>query len=88
MDTFETVYYFLLGEMEDGYALDWVENAFSPGSECDRAYRRIEAARQRLSARLGTEDDADVEEILSAQLDIQKALCQKIFAYGQFQGKQ
>ena len=82
MDTFETVYYSLLGELEEGYALRWVENAFAPGSECDRAYSRIDAARERLYARLGCDTDPDVEEILSSQLEIQLTLCRKMFACG------
>ena len=85
MDNFETVYYAFLGELESGYSPPGVESVFSPGSECDQAYLQITAARDRLYARLGTEDDADVEAILSAQLDIQKTLCRKLFEYGLLQ---
>ena len=61
-----------------------VENAFEPGSFCDRRYGEMLAAYARLCERLGVrEEDADVEVIISALLDIQEALCRMMFHYGE-----
>ena len=80
--TFEDVYYTLLGELEENYALPVVENAYAPGGECDHLYIEIRNACQSLCNRLGVPDeDADVELILSNFLSIQRILCEKIMNY-------
>lgn len=82
--TFEDVYYTLLGELEESYALPAVENAYAPGGECDRLYTEIQNACQSLCNRLGVPDeDADVELVLGNFLSIQRILCEKMFHYGQ-----
>ena len=81
---FEDVYYTMLGELVEPYALPAVENAYAPGGECDRLYTEIHRASERLHSRLGVpQEDADVEIILSNFLSIQRILCEKIFRYGQ-----
>lgn len=83
MNIAEEVYYSLLGQTVDEYKLTWVENAFASGGECERNYEAVFAAYERLCARLGVvNEDADVERIIDAMLDIQKELCLKMFAYG------
>lgn len=60
-----------------------VENAFKPGGFCDRRYEDVLAAYARLCERLGGgEEDADVEVVINALLDIQEVLCRKMFHYG------
>ena len=39
MDDIDRVYYTVMGEVEEDHAVPGVGNAFSPGSECDRAYQ-------------------------------------------------
>lgn len=81
---FEGVYYTLLGELVEPYALPGVENAYAPGGECNRLYTEIHNACQRLRDRLDAPDeDPDVERILSNFLSIQRILCEKMFRYGQ-----
>ena len=83
-DIFEDVYYTLLGEQEEPYAVPGVKNIYAPGSECDRLYAGIIAARDRLQTRLGTSgEDADLELILGNFLSIQRIVCEEIFRCGQ-----
>jgi len=59
------------------------ENAFAPGSQCERDYAGILEAYGRLCQRLGKkEEDPDVEIIINNFLSIQKTLCIKMFACG------
>ena len=79
-EQFELFYYTLLGEMEPGHAMDGVENAFAPGSVCDRAYSEMRAAYGRLCLRLGAPDaDPDLDAMVDALERIQKDLCKRTF---------
>ncbi len=78
MDRYDEIYYSLIGEMEEGMALERVPNAFAPGGACDRAYGRLLAARDRLLARLGVDADGDLEIMLEEMLTIQRILCREI----------
>ena len=80
MQFYDEIYYSLVGEMAEDSALPWVPNAFSPGSECEQAYTRLLAARDRVSGKLGVEDDPDLEQMLQEMLTIQRILCKKVMA--------
>lgn len=83
MDFAEEVYQSLLGMAVDEYKLEWVDNAFSPGSVCEQNDAAMLNAYERLCYRLGVpEEDADVEIIINALLDNQRELCLKMFACG------
>lgn len=75
------VYQSLLGNMI--VPVPGVENAFAPGSICDRRYSDMLDAYARLCARLGVADeDEDVEMIINSLLSIQNELCMKMYEYG------
>lgn len=80
MQFYDEIYYSLIGEMAEDSALPWVSNAFSPGSECEQAYTRLLAARDRVNQKLGAEEDADLEQMLQEMLTIQHILCKKVMA--------
>lgn len=79
---FEDVYLTLLGVMGAAYRVPGVENAFAPGSYCERRYGDMTRHRERLWERLNSPDDEDVEQILTAMESIQRELCRKMFEYG------
>lgn len=66
----EIVYYLLLGafDLEEYRPVECVmaPNLFLPGSACSLLWREIFEATERLEARLGIEEDDDVEEIQRA----------------------
>lgn len=80
MQFYDEIYYSLIGEMAEDSALPWVPNAFSPGSECEQAYTRLLAARNRVNQKLGAEEDPDLEQMLQEMLTIQRILCKKVMA--------
>lgn len=60
-----------------------VENAFTPGSECQKLYADMLEAYARLCRRLGeVDEDGDVEVLINSLLRIQKVLCVKMYLYG------
>ncbi len=81
MDLYDEIYYSLIGELEPG--LNWVPDAFAPGSECDQAYARLLAARNRILARLHQDDDPDLSRMLTEMDIIQRSLCRKLLALKQ-----
>ncbi len=77
------VYDTLNGTMLPEYAVPGVENLFAAGENCDRWYARMHEAYARLRQRLSVlDEDEDVEEIISALLDIGQEMALKMFAYG------
>ena len=88
MDLAEQVYDSLLGMLQPEYALDWVENIFTEGSEYNRLYGDVRKAYARLCERLGQEDeDDDVEIIINAMLDNERTVALKMFEYGIIYGE-
>ena len=82
MHTFDEVYESMLGLLTEEYALADVNNAFVPGSYCDRQYARMRAAYERLCDRLKTgEEDPDLDVMVDAMENIQKELCRRLFHY-------
>lgn len=76
------IYATLIGVTDEEHRVPGVENAFAPGSYCDRRYQDMLDCRQRLWNRLGSEDDEDVESMIIALESIQTALCIKMFRLG------
>ena len=77
------VYKSLQGLREPPAAVSGVEDAFATGTLCARRYDDFFKAYERLHARLGVADeDADVEIMVNAFMDIQKDLCFKMYEYG------
>ena len=79
----ERVYETLSGLLLDEYCVPGVENAFAEGSPCATLYKDVLDAYARICERLGTEEeDADVEIIINAFLEMNKILRCKMFEYG------
>lgn len=77
----EYVYYSLQGALCDPHP--GVENAFAPGSICEKSYSDMLDAYGRLCARLGVQDeDKDVEVIINSLQTITEELCYRMFTYG------
>ncbi len=83
MDSFDKVYYTLLGVISPEVQLPWVSNAFAEGSLCGNAYKDMREAYKRIVDRLQEADeDADLEIIVTAMQDMQKILCEQCFYLG------
>ncbi len=78
MDYYDKIYYSLIGQLGAGAAMPIVPNAFAPGSDCDKAYDRLIQARNRVSAKLGCEDDPDLARMFTEMETIQRNLCRQI----------
>ncbi len=78
MDLYDQIYFSLAGELEP--PLDWVPDAFAPGSVCADAYSRMLDARDRVLARLGLPEDPDLEQMLQEMETIQRRLCREALA--------
>ena len=82
MCSFDVIYESMCGFLVEEYAASDVENAFVPGSYCDRQYERMRSAYERLCSRLNTgEEDPDLDIMVEAMENIQKELCRRIFHY-------
>ena len=79
MHTFDEVYESMLGLLTEEYALPDVNNAFVPGSYCDRQYARMREAYERICQRLQVEEDRDLNIMVEAMEKIQKELCRRIY---------
>lgn len=62
----------------------YVQNEFHQDLPCDNLYQEVYLATRHLCAKLGVEEDDDVEIILSNMMRIQKILCMKMYEYGVF----
>ena len=78
----EEVYRTMLGQQQPAYALDWVENIFTPGMPYHDAYGAMLDARRRLCLRLGNTEDHDVEALIDALLANEHTVALKMFQYG------
>ena len=74
------IYESMLGERVDPHP--GIPNAFACGEKCARLYDEIYKAVQRLSDRLGVEEDSDVELILDNFWEIDRELCLRMYCYG------
>ena len=80
MDT-EHIYETLLGERLGPYP--GIANAFAPGERCAALYEEVYESNRRLCARLGVEEDPDVETIIDDFFEIARELALWMFRYGQ-----
>lgn len=65
-----------------------VENLFAVGNTCERCYAEIRDAYDRICARLGQKDeDADLEIILNAEMEICRELSYAMFRHGEKMAK-
>ncbi len=82
MCSFDMIYDSMCGFLVEEYALPDVNNAFVPGSYCDRQYERMRSAYERVCDRLKTgEEDPDLNIMVEAMENIQRELCRRIFYY-------
>ena len=82
MCSFDVIYDSMCGFLTEEYALPDVNNAFVPGSYCDRQYERMRSAYERVCNRLKTgEEDPDLDIMVDAMENIQRELCRRIFHY-------
>ena len=81
---FEKVYETVCGLRTTDLA-EGVEDIFVPGGFCDRRYTQMLGAYERL----GTgEEDADVEIVIDAFMDMEREIARQMFRYGmKFAGK-
>lgn len=61
---------------------DVVANEFAEGKLCDALYQEVFLANMRLCARLGVDEDADAEIMITNLLEIAKQLSMKMYDYG------
>lgn len=59
-----------------------VENEFAEGKECEKLYAEVYDANRRICARLGVDEDQNVENIISCMDEICRILAYKMFDYG------
>lgn len=59
-----------------------VENEFTEGKLCDKAYSEIFEANRRLCKKLGVEEDEDIETIIENFDRIAEHLCMRMYEYG------
>ena len=74
------IYESMLGLLEE--PVQGVEDAFAPGSECDMLYEQMREAYEAVCARLGKQDDPQLDAMVDALLRIQKLLCKEMYRYG------
>lgn len=59
-----------------------IEDEFAEGKNCSKYYEYVYNAKQRLNDRLKTDEDIDVEIIISRMDDITREIAMKMFDYG------
>lgn len=92
METIKELVYDLMNgsispEENPGWDSGVVENEFAEGKPCERYYRAVFEANQRICSRLGVEEDRDVECIISSMLEIVRIQAFRMFDYGILYGQ-
>ncbi len=84
----EDIYNTLTGQLREEYRVPGVENLFATGSKCMNCYKLFLDAYARLCQRLGgyDEEDADVEIIVNAFMDMERIISFRMFHYGMIYG--
>ena len=80
MKNVNDIYASMVGELI--VPCEGVTDEYAPGSYCDRLYCAAWEARNRLTDRLGAEEDADLEVIFDSFCDITFHLCRRMYQYG------
>ena len=71
------------GFLSEDSCMENVENLFEEGMLCSQLYRKMTLARESLVNRLGcSEEDPDVEEMITLLLMITRIVGLKMFEYG------
>jgi hypothetical protein len=82
----KTIYQILNGEISSDVVTIpeelQIEDEFAEGKECCRLYNEIYETKKRLLARLGVEEDTDIEIILRNMETISEILALKMYDYG------
>lgn len=79
----QDIYDTLCGDLLPDACVPGVENAFAPGSACERLYAEACDAREQVCQRLGVRDeDPDLERVFSALLDIARELSFHMYLLG------
>ena len=81
MCSFDVIYDSMCGFLAEEYAVADVDNAFVPGSYCDRQYARMREAYERICQRMQVEEDRDLNIMVEAMEKIQRELCRRLFHY-------
>lgn len=84
----EKIYNLMIGAFDlEHYPIQesqFVANEYEEGKFCEKAYEEVHNANRRICERLGTDEDKDVELIISNLIDIGKHLSMKMYDYGVF----
>lgn len=75
----EWVYLTVAGYVSGENALPGVENAFAPGTLCERKYSELYDL---LATRFNPDEDSEMTTILNAMDAIQRDLCSRMFRLG------
>lgn len=59
-----------------------VVNEFQDGMPCEKWYAEVYAANRRICARLGVEEDSDIEIMIDRLQKIAEYQCKKMYDYG------
>lgn len=82
----ELIYYLMIGAIDlDKFPYkesDEVVNEYSSDKECEKAYDQVYNAKCRICERFKTDEDEDVECIISNLSLITRHLCMKMYEYG------
>ena len=81
MDYIDEIYHSLMDDLVPEAVVPWVESIWDDGV-CGKEWDRILAAREALSARLGREEDPDLEQLMDSLLRIQHRAARQMFLYG------
>ncbi len=84
-EVFEDIYRSMTGFYIPEAMVPGVPNLFAPYGYCDRECARMRQAYERLCARLGVDaddEDEDLNTMVEAMENIQKALCREMFLLG------
>ena len=64
------------------FASKVVVNEFQDGMPCEKWYAEVYAANRRICARLGVEEDSDIEIMIDRLQKIAEYQCKKMYDYG------
>ena len=80
-DVYDTLWGILIPEAR----IEGVENAFELGTACERDYRQMLEAYERICDRLGeVDEDLDVEIIIHSMLRICRQIGIQMYGYGEY----
>lgn len=88
MTDYEQIRDTVLGYLEEDARLSWADCAAEEGSDLDRAYQQLAAARESLCRRFAIkESDGDLERMMDAVLLLERAVARGMFDAAQAYAK-